>query len=672
MNTQNASDGAPILKEVWDQFATYDTNAIREQAKFKQIQNWILIFGVIAVLLALIQTQIVLIVGKPESFTLWYEVLRGAIILAPILIAALIAISNQFKSGNKWIMLRSGAESLKREIFRYRAQAGIYSDEATQEKTREQKLADKLTQIRRQVMKTAVSETSLKPHGQTMPSDMGFLSSSGYIDARLEEQRVWYAGKTDGLEKKLRLLRWSTILIGGLGTLLAALGLELWVALTTALAAALVTYLEYTRTENTLVLYNQVVTDLKNIKTWWATLTLDEQALPSNHDLLVQQTEQALETEHSGWVQNMTEALAELQEQQAAMKERVKADVEAVLLQQAAAQEEALAASADDAEPEPPELEEGTFDQADIEEEIAAPELAPPAPEPTPQPEPAAPPPPMAFDLTEQLMAEILQGNDQVDAWFNAARMILPKYKMDTAKRMAGFLAQCMHESNNFTVLEENLNYSATRLNEVFPKYFINAGRDASEYHRNPEKIANVVYANRLGNTQPGDGFRFRGRGIIQLTGRANYARFGETIHKTAEQVVDYVQTKEGALESACWFWEDKNINRFADAEDIDTMTYRINGGFNGLADRKKKYKHARKVLGLPEEAMPTLMKGSHGPKSEPPSWVQALQKALGVGADGDFGGGTERALKKWQAENGLREDGMADPATLKKLLGST
>ena len=342
METEKTSGGAPILKEIWDQFATYDTNAVREQVKFKRVQNSILVLGVIAVLLALFQAQL-FGVDEPDPFSLLYEALRWSIIIAPILIAALIAISNQFKSGNKWIMLRSGAESLKREIFRYRAQAGIYGDEATQEKTREQKLADKLTKIRRQVMKTAVSEGALKPHGKTIPSDLGFLSSSGYIESRLEDQRKWYQGKTAGLETKLRALQWSTTLIGGLGTLLAAVGFELWVALTTALAAALATYLEYTRTENTLVLYNQVATDLKNIVTWWNTLSLDEQDMPSNHDLLVQQTEQALETEHSGWVQNMTEALAELQEQQAALVDQVKADVEMVY-EQGAAQAAALAA----------------------------------------------------------------------------------------------------------------------------------------------------------------------------------------------------------------------------------------------------------------------------------------------------------------------------------------
>ena len=351
METQKASTSVPVLKEVWKEFATFDANAGRNQTSFKRLQNVILALGVIAVLLAVILTQIFKL-EEPTSDSanyFLYQALRWGVIIAPILIAALIALSNQFKSGNKWIMLRAGAESLKREIYRYRAQAGIYSDEATADKSREEKLADKLTKIRRQVMKTSVSEGSLKPYDGPIPPTMygaagqddglSFISSSQYIDIRLGDQRDYYAGKTGDLEKKLRFLQLLTVVIGGLGTLLAAIGFELWVAVTTTLAAAFVTYLEYNQTEKTLVIYNQVATDLRNVLTWWAALSANEQDEPANHSLLVQQTEQALEAENSGWVQNMTEALAELQEQQATMKEQVKADVQGVYDQESARQE---------------------------------------------------------------------------------------------------------------------------------------------------------------------------------------------------------------------------------------------------------------------------------------------------------------------------------------------
>lgn len=185
------------------------------------------------------------------------------------------------------------------------------------------------------------------------------------------------------------------------------------------------------------------------------------------------------------------------------------------------------------------------------------------------------------------------------DEWYPLLAEMLPKYEINTAVRVAGFIAQCSHESVEFTVLRENLNYSADGLNKIFPKYFIKAGRDATAYARNPEKIANVVYADRLGNgnTASGDGWRFRGRGVIQLTGFDNYVAFGKTKQLTALETIDYLETKRGALESACWFWKTNNLNALGDTQDIVAMTKKINGGTNGLEDRKKLYTQALKVL---------------------------------------------------------------------------
>lgn len=275
------------------------------------------------------------------------------------------------------------------------------------------------------------------------------------------------------------------------------------------------------------------------------------------------------------------------------------------------------------------------------------------------------------FEFTEDMVQELLHGNKAYLEWFEAMEEILPYYEINTVNRVAGFIAQCAHESNNFKVTEENLNYSAKGLNAVFPKYFVRAGRDANEYHRQPEKIANVVYANRMenGDTASGDGWRFRGRGIIQLTGRYNYTKFGETLGYTAEQAIKYLKTKKGALESACWYWDSNGLNKWADAQDIKTLTKRINGGYIGLEDRIHHYEHALEVLG--EDWTPpavdmseTVRKGSKGPT------VQAVQSALGITADGDFGPGTERALMAWQRQNGLTADGIAGPRTLAKLLG--
>jgi len=288
----------------------------------------------------------------------------------------------------------------------------------------------------------------------------------------------------------------------------------------------------------------------------------------------------------------------------------------------------------------------------------------------------------MSFNLTLEHVSAILKGNKEVAAWHKAMFAILPKYKIDTPERIAGFSAQCGHESNNFTVLEENLFYKAETLEKLFSKYFSKAGRNAAEYAKQPEKIANIIYGGRMGNTQPGDGYLFRGRGVIQLTGRDNYTNFGKTLNKSAEQVAEYVVTKAGAIESACWYWNSRNINKAADASDIVAMTKLINGGTIGLEDRKKHYEHALAVLTGKEvhvaPAAPVSAASSAAPAvsralkvGSRGAQVKKLQEALGMGtpADGVFGPGTEAALKTWQAANGLEADGVAGAATLAKLL---
>ena len=290
----------------------------------------------------------------------------------------------------------------------------------------------------------------------------------------------------------------------------------------------------------------------------------------------------------------------------------------------------------------------------------------------------------MAFNLTLEHVQALLKGNKEVEAWHKAMVKVFPKYKIDTPERIAGFIAQTAHESLNFTILEENLHYRAETLDKIFPKYFVKAGRKAADYAKQPEKIANIVYGGRMGNNQPGDGYLFRGRGVIQLTGRDNYTNFGKTVNKSAEEVASYVTSKEGAIESACWYWNSRNINKAADAGDIVLMTKLINGGTIGLEDRKKHYLHALAVLtgkevhhapAAPVEAAPSAAPAASAPASRVlkvgsrGAQVKKLQEALGVGADGSFGPGTEAALKTWQAANGLEADGIAGPATLAKLL---
>lgn len=288
------------------------------------------------------------------------------------------------------------------------------------------------------------------------------------------------------------------------------------------------------------------------------------------------------------------------------------------------------------------------------------------------------------FDFTEDHLAKIIPGNNEVGDWYEALCDILPRYGITTERRVAHFLSQCAHESGNFKRLEENLNYSAKALRAVFGRYFGDAPkRDADEYHRQPEMIANYVYMDefrkyKMGNTEEGDGWLFRGRGLKQLTGRENYTRFGKSVDMSAEEAAEYVATEKGAVESACWFWDANNLNDIADTDNVVKMTKKINGGKIGLEDRQERYTNAMEVLGMSAEMVAddddddieeiiddigVLRKGSRG------EGVKIMQEALGIGADGVFGPGTERALKEWQAANGLTADGVAGPATFGKLL---
>ena len=168
----------------------------------------------------------------------------------------------------------------------------------------------------------------------------------------------------------------------------------------------------------------------------------------------------------------------------------------------------------------------------------------------------------------------------------------------ENPKRMAAFLAQIAHESGAFNFTAEGLNYSAAALSKTWPKRFPTLAI-AQQYARKPEKIANKVYANRMGNgtEASGDGFKFRGRGLIQLTGKDNYTRFAKSIGKTLDQTVAFLETAEGAVASAGWYWDVNKLNVYADKGDFVGLTKRINGGTIGLADRKHHYDIALKAL---------------------------------------------------------------------------
>jgi putative chitinase len=202
--------------------------------------------------------------------------------------------------------------------------------------------------------------------------------------------------------------------------------------------------------------------------------------------------------------------------------------------------------------------------------------------------------------ISIEQMAEALPDarKDKIELFHDPLCAAMEEFEINTPQRVAGFLAQCAHESGNFTAIRENLNYSADGLKRVFPKYFRDV--DANDYNRNPEKIANRVYSNRMGNgdEDSGDGYAYRGRGLIQLTGKDNYANCSMDLEVDLIEDPSYLETPEGAARSAAWFWWKNNLNSFADKGDIVGMTKRINGGTIGLEDRKKHYYHALEVLG--------------------------------------------------------------------------
>ena len=310
--------------------------------------------------------------------------------------------------------------------------------------------------------------------------------------------------------------------------------------------------------------------------------------------------------------------------------------------------------------------------------------------------------------ITLEQFSKMIPSNKEPAKWYPIAVDFFKKYDITTTNRIAGFMAQCAHESGDFKNLEENLNYSVETLLKVFPRYFGKGKANPAEYARNPEKLANYVYmdANRskqgaLGNTVAGDGWRFRGGGIKQLTGRSNYSAFATGVDMSTEEAADYVRTMKGAFESACWFWKTNNIAQFADADDIVGMSKKINGGTIGLEDRKLRYSKAKAILAASDKVeqerlietpkpatktktLPEPPKEIIVPKSEPMQVqqyrdlqrrssgdvVKKVQNKLGIDADGVYGIQTEIAVRSWQRMNKYTSDGILNDEQIRKLLG--
>jgi hypothetical protein len=311
------------LIDSWKRYDDLDEAAIKKQNVFTNLQWTILGLGIIATLLAIARsgnalppflTQLV-----PSQYVSAFQGLtRVLIVLTPITISILVAVSSRFREGNKWILLRASSEAIKREIFRYRMQAGAYSNDQCLQTSRESKLAAKLKDISSALSQSEVNRTSLPVVVKNDPTRLTFLIPDDYLKDRIDDQIHYFVTKTASLSKRLKAAQVWIYIAGGAGTFLAAFHGDVWVALTIAVAAVLTTRLETDQVENTLVQYNQALTGLRNIASWWKALSQWEKGRRSNIDLLVEQTEKTLEGELAGWVQQMQTALDKLTEREQA------------------------------------------------------------------------------------------------------------------------------------------------------------------------------------------------------------------------------------------------------------------------------------------------------------------------------------------------------------------
>lgn len=298
------------LKRAWQVYARYDDNAGRQQRQYRRGQNWILLLGILSIILVTSQQQ-----GLASLLPGIAQPLHYSIVLVPVSISFLLSLGNRFNAGNKWVVLRGNAELIKSEIYYYRTHTHLYNEP---EAVRQAKLMQRLNAINDQLLDTEVMNSAFHlrangfPTGLDLTIDDGLseLSAEHYLVVRLEDQLAFYQRKILALDKRARRFRWLMYATGGVGTLLAAAGFELWVALTTTIFSACATYLEYEQTENTLRKYNIVATLLENVKSWWIALTPEGKNLLENKEKLVSSTESALREEGMGWMALLQDAVS--------------------------------------------------------------------------------------------------------------------------------------------------------------------------------------------------------------------------------------------------------------------------------------------------------------------------------------------------------------------------
>jgi hypothetical protein len=338
----------------WQRLGTYDVQALRHQADFNRLRIWILRLGVLTTFMVVLKAAlaspgwVAYLTFLSQETRDWLNniavpwsgvVLYYVVLVLPILTSFVIAMETRLNPGNKWVLLRNSAESIKRAIFEYRTRPAVYSrpaaaggaqtpapsDQQQEQATREAELARSVAFISQQLLQTDVNMSSLPAYAGVIPpqyaaaeADDGFrfLTPDLYIALRLDDQLAFYQRRSGSKEEELRRYQIWTLVAGAAGTFLAAVGLDLWVAVTTALATALITYLQYRQTEHTLVQYTQTSTALQNVKAWWTALSAQEQADRKNVDKLVDTAETIMASEQRGWMQQMQDALAQLRSEE--------------------------------------------------------------------------------------------------------------------------------------------------------------------------------------------------------------------------------------------------------------------------------------------------------------------------------------------------------------------
>jgi hypothetical protein len=307
----------PVLKDAWRTFASYDGLAARLRRTFGRFQASILLLGIIATLLALLDNAI----GAPA--------LHWTVVAAPILVSVVIALANRRGAGKRWVLLRAAAESVKGEIYRYRTRTGIYADRrlpGADPATRPRRLAAQIDAIEAGLMHTEASSGPLTPYDGPLPPEMygagrdddglSPLDPGRYLQIRIGDQLRYYHHRIGELDRRRTIFQLLAVAAGGSGAILAAAGVEVWIGLTTAISGAALSYLAYLQVDNTIVAYNQAASTLTRLEREWAAgdHSADD---PAAVEDLVTRGEAVLTTELGGWVQQMTAALDRLHAQQA-------------------------------------------------------------------------------------------------------------------------------------------------------------------------------------------------------------------------------------------------------------------------------------------------------------------------------------------------------------------